>query len=71
LPGYPERRASAGGERRPVHLTARGRKVVVVIHASLRALQEQWAREIGHDRFADFMDVLRFLAAQQSPPPAD
>ncbi|MSP76531.1 MAG: MarR family transcriptional regulator [Rhodospirillaceae bacterium] len=67
---YLERRAAPGSERRLIHLTARGRKVVAALHASLRALQAQWAREIGRERFADFMEVLRILSTQAPPSPA-
>lgn len=60
--GYLERRAAEGGERRLVYLTARGWSVGDAIFACLRDLQAEWAREIGPDRFADFMAVLRTLA---------
>jgi DNA-binding MarR family transcriptional regulator len=63
--GYLERRAKVGSERRLIYLTARGKKVVTVIHAALRALQEQWAHEVGSERFADFMDLLRHFSTEQ------
>ena len=62
--GYLERRAPDGGERRLVHLTERGWKVGEAIHAHLRARQAQWAAEVGPERFAVFMDVLRHMAGQ-------
>ncbi|GGC57159.1 hypothetical protein GCM10011504_39380 [Siccirubricoccus deserti] len=64
--GYLERRATeGGGERRLVHLTERGWQVGEVIFACLRDLQAEWAEAIGPERFDDFMDVLRRLAADE------
>ena len=63
--GYLERRAPEGGDRRLVHLTERGWRVGEVIFACLRDLQAEWAEEIGRERFGDFMDVLRRLAADE------
>ncbi len=64
--GYLERRATeGGGDRRLVHLTERGWQVGEVIFACLRELQAEWAEEIGRERFGDFMDVLRRLAAEK------
>ena len=60
--GYLERRCPASGERRLVYLTDRGWKVCEAIFACLQDLQAEWANEIGHERFADFMAVLRTLA---------
>jgi len=64
--GYLERR-DAGGQRR-VFLTKRGQRVVEVLSASLRDLQEQWAEQLGRRRFADFMEVLRTIAAEERTP---
>jgi DNA-binding MarR family transcriptional regulator len=63
--GYLERRAAEGGDRRLVHLTERGWQVGETIFACLRQLQAEWAEEVGHDRFDDFMGVLRFLATDE------
>ena len=60
--GYLERRGAAGGERRLVYLTDRGRKVGEAIFACLQELEAEWAEEIGRERFAEFMAVLRTLA---------
>lgn len=62
--GYLERRAPEGGERRLVHMTARGWQVADAILAHLRARQARWAEEVGPDRFAVFMDVLRRMAGR-------
>jgi DNA-binding MarR family transcriptional regulator len=62
--GYLERRAPEGGERRLVYLTPRGWAVGEVIIASMRALQAEWAEEIGAQRFAEFVGVLKQLAAE-------
>ncbi len=64
--GYLERRApGGGGDRRLVHLTERGWRVGEAIFACLRDLQTEWAAEIGRERFGDFVDVLRRLAAEE------
>jgi DNA-binding MarR family transcriptional regulator len=64
--GYLERRASEGSDRRLVYLTPRGWQVAEAIWASMRELQAEWATQVGPERFAVFMDVLRELAV----PPA-
>lgn len=63
--GYLERRAPEGSERRLVYLTERGWRVGETIFACLRDLHAEWAAEIGHERFRDFMDVLLRLAAEE------
>ena len=65
--GYVERRAGDAGERRLIYLTERGLRVADVIYTSLREVQAQWAGEVGHDRFEDFMDVLTVLAKEAGP----
>lgn len=65
--GYLERRSGAGGERRLVYLTERGSKVGDAIFACLQDLEAEWAEEIGPERFADFMAVLRTLALAEPP----
>ena len=60
--GYLERRPLPGKERRLVYMTARGWSVGDAIFACLRELQEEWTEEIGPERFAEFMAVLRMLA---------
>lgn len=66
--GYLERRAKSEGSRRLVYLTKRGRRIVETIHASMRALEEEWAVHLGRKRFGAFMDVLRILAAEDAKP---
>ncbi len=61
--GYLKRRAAPGGGRRLVYLTARARRVADVIFACLREIEADWAREVGKERFAEFVAVLRQLAA--------
>jgi DNA-binding MarR family transcriptional regulator len=60
--GYLERRDDAEGTRR-VHLTARGHAAFAAIQASMRALEQRWAAQIGADRFAPFLATLRDIAA--------
>ena len=62
--GYLERRAPDGSDRRLVFLTPRGRAVCEVIIGCMRALQAEWAEQLGPGRFAEFVDVLRQLAAE-------
>jgi DNA-binding MarR family transcriptional regulator len=64
--GYLERRTGPEGDRRLIYLTERGSRVADVIYASLREQQEQWADEVGHDRFKDFMEVLRILSKESN-----
>ena len=63
--GYLERHAPEGSDRRLVHLTDRGWRVGETIFACLRDLHAEWAAGIGQERFRDFMDVLRRLAAEE------
>jgi DNA-binding MarR family transcriptional regulator len=63
--GYLERRAAKDSDRRLVYLTERGWQVGETIFACLRELQAEWAAEVGQKRFAEFMDVLRRLAAEE------
>jgi DNA-binding MarR family transcriptional regulator len=63
--GYLERRAIAGGERRLVYMTERAWQVCETIFICLREVEAEWAGEIGHARFRDFMDVLRHFAAEE------
>jgi DNA-binding MarR family transcriptional regulator len=66
--GYVERRAAdIGSDRRLVYLTARGWNVGDTIFACLRALEAEWADEVGDKRFAVFLDVLRQLSAAALP----
>lgn len=69
--GYLERRRQDGSDRRLVHLTDRGWQVGEAIFACLRDLEAEWAAEIGPERFAGFMDVLRRLAAAEPDAPGD
>lgn len=66
--GYLERRAVDGSDRRRVYLTDRAWRVRDAIYACLRDIQNEWAAEIGPDRFRDFMAALRQLAADEVQP---
>jgi len=66
--GYIERRSSGESTRRLVHLTPRGWQVCEVIWACLRRIHAEWAAEVGEERFATVLEVLRFLAQQEGPP---
>ncbi len=62
--GYLERRAKRKGDRRLIYLTPRTWGMVKVVHATLLKIQEEWAADIGPDRFGDFMTMLRRFAAR-------
>ncbi|MGO6883296.1 MarR family winged helix-turn-helix transcriptional regulator [Rhizobium ruizarguesonis] len=66
--GYVERRAADGRDRRLVYLTPRGHDVVAAIFACLRQLHEQWSKEVGKERFDDFVDVLKQLSTKAQEP---
>ena len=66
--GYLERRAGQEGGRRRIYFTPRTWEVVKVIHASLLEIQAEWAADIGHERFRDFMATLRAFAARGCGP---
>jgi hypothetical protein len=51
-----------------VYLTPRGHDVVAAIFACLRQLHEQWSKEVGKERFDDFVDVLRQLSTKAQEP---
>ena len=63
--GYLERRAVEGSDRRLVYMTERAWRVAETIFACLRAVQAEWAEEIGEERFGAFMAVLRYLAKEE------
>lgn len=68
--GYLERRGTGEASRRLVHMTPRGREVAGVILDCLRRLHRDWAAEIGQERFAELLSVLRRIAAPELPPTA-
>ena len=59
--GYLERRSSADGERRRIHLTRRGRRLMKTITESVRRFERQVERQVGRARFAAFFDVLNTI----------
>lgn len=60
--GYFARRSPEGAGRRLVFLTARGEALAATIHACLRGVHAEWAREVGPERFATLVDALRILS---------
>lgn len=65
--GYFERRQTGEASRRLVFLTPRGKSLRDVVHASLREVHAEWSVEVGADRFAVALDVLRTLSRPQDP----
>lgn len=68
--GYLERRTDPDGVRR-IHLTARGESLIPTVRASMRALEEDWASRLGEERFAQFLETLRDIAAMVSEQPGE
>lgn len=60
--GYIERRAGGDQDRRLIFLSEKGHGIAQAIFACLRDLEEEWAAEIGRDRFDLFLGVLKELA---------
>jgi DNA-binding MarR family transcriptional regulator len=57
--GYLERSPDPSDRRASlVDLTARGEKAVRAIRASVRSLEREWERELGHARFSEFRGSL-------------
>jgi DNA-binding MarR family transcriptional regulator len=55
-------RDTQDGRRRRVHRTARGHDLVLRSAATVHAMEERWAREVGVERYAVFRGVLEQLA---------
>ena len=69
--GYFERRSPDGTGRRLVFVTPRGEALAATIHACLREVHAEWAREVGAERFANLLDALRVLSRpEQAAGPA-
>lgn len=66
--GYLERRAGPDSTRRLVYLTDRGWAVGTAIFTSLRDIHAEWSAELGAERFATFLSVLRQMAQPAIPP---
>lgn len=60
--GYVERRTGASVEQRLVYLTREGRGIAEVIFNCLEKLENEWSEDVGPERFATFLDVLRSFA---------
>jgi DNA-binding MarR family transcriptional regulator len=65
--GYVERRSSGGAERRRVYLTARGRRLMSAIKASVRRFEARCERLVSGARFDTFISVLQTIAGQHVP----
>jgi DNA-binding MarR family transcriptional regulator len=60
--GYLERRGTGDGARRLIYLTEKGWEVIRQMWRPLRAIEAEWATEVGPERFDTFMTVLRHLS---------
>ena len=58
--GYLERR-TVPGKGRLVFLTAKGREVVEVAHATMRRIECEWQQALGRERYRAFRQVLTEL----------
>ena len=56
--GYVQRVVEAGSSNRLVSLTEKGWEVARIQRANVRAVEEEWSRRFGEDRFRVFYDVL-------------
>jgi DNA-binding MarR family transcriptional regulator len=61
--GYVERRMDKATGRRLVYLTKRGWQSIDVHRAAVRALEAQWADQIGARRFEEFKEALAKLVS--------
>jgi DNA-binding MarR family transcriptional regulator len=62
--GYVVRKAERRGGRRRVFLSAKGKKVVEICQLEMLALQHEWSRRVGKERFETFLDVLRSMPTE-------
>ncbi|WP_157792860.1 MarR family winged helix-turn-helix transcriptional regulator [Bordetella genomosp. 8] len=60
--GYVRRINVAGAPSRVVSLTEKGWKVAEIQRATVHAIEDEWARRIGKQRFQGFYDVLKELS---------
>ncbi|MGH7034449.1 MAG: MarR family winged helix-turn-helix transcriptional regulator [Stellaceae bacterium] len=61
--GYLERRAARSADRRLVHLTPKGWRVIEANLEAIQALERDWAAALGQKCFADLVAALRVLAS--------
>jgi len=62
--GYLERRAERADPRRKrIRLTPRGRRAAAAIREIVKDVEAEWRRELGSERFDEFMRLLRELNA--------
>jgi DNA-binding MarR family transcriptional regulator len=66
--GYLERRSGEDADRRLVYLTDNGWKIADAIYGKLEEIGAGWSAEIGEQRFAEFVAVLRILAPRHEVP---
>lgn len=55
--GYLQRR-TVPGKGRLVFLTAKGKKVALVVHATMRTIEMEWQRALGRERYRAFRESL-------------
>lgn len=60
--GYVERRRAAGDARRRIYVTARGRRLLASMLASVRRFERRWRRRVGPARYQTFLRVLDAIA---------
>lgn len=66
LLGCLERRADGEVDRRRVYLTKRGHRLMEAIKASVRGVERRYERQIGTERLARFLEVLRLIAGDKT-----
>lgn len=56
--GYLERRTDGDSDNRLVHLTPRGWKVLEVIRQTIDAVEGEWRKKVGRQRFESYLEVM-------------
>lgn len=64
--GYLERR-TVPGKGRLVFVTAKGKKVADVVHATMRTIELEWQRAVGRERYRAFRETLVELGELTRP----
>ena len=56
--GYLERRTDGDSDNRLVHLTPRGWKVLGLIRHTIDAVEGEWRKKVGRQRFESYLEVM-------------
>jgi DNA-binding MarR family transcriptional regulator len=56
--GYLERRSDGDSDHRLVHLTPRGWNILDVIRQTIDAVEGEWRKKVGRQRFESYLEVM-------------